>query len=216
MILERFVIRRFYGQLLSSLVVTWGVSLVMTQGALLLLDHIIRNVPTPLGNFVMGDFSYSYLPRSPYWRSVRVDRVGMGASKVYLASGCTARATMEDAEMARALGVDVRWMYTTDLRAWSHACRYRRRNAGSPPRQSLPSSARAYTGQAFITVVVGGSGRNLIPACFRARFRWHLSSTVFTSQFNILLRPCQHASVRACRHPLPAIGYLRLDRKAAH
>ena len=48
MVLERLVIRHFYKQLLSSLVVTWGLSLMISQGFLLIFGPTILNVPTPL------------------------------------------------------------------------------------------------------------------------------------------------------------------------
>src|SRR5690554_4006716 len=37
MILERLVIRRFYGNLLQSLVATWGISLLISQGMLVVM-----------------------------------------------------------------------------------------------------------------------------------------------------------------------------------
>ena len=60
MVLERLVIRRFYGQLLSSLVATWGLSLILSQGALLVFGQLIQSVPTPFGSFTVADLSYSY------------------------------------------------------------------------------------------------------------------------------------------------------------
>ena len=59
-ILERLIIRRFYGQLLSSLVVTWGLSLLLAQGFLIIIGPSIRSLPTPFGSFLVGGFSYSY------------------------------------------------------------------------------------------------------------------------------------------------------------
>ena len=59
-VLERLIIRRFYGQLLSSLVVTWGLSLLLGQGFLLVIGPSIRSLPTPFGSFSVGGFSYSY------------------------------------------------------------------------------------------------------------------------------------------------------------
>ena len=38
-ILERTVVRRFYGRELGALVVTWGISLILSQGSLLLSDR---------------------------------------------------------------------------------------------------------------------------------------------------------------------------------
>ena len=59
-VLERLIIRRFYGQLLSSLVVTWGLSLLLGQGFLLVIGPSIRSLPTPFGSFSVGGFTYSY------------------------------------------------------------------------------------------------------------------------------------------------------------
>src|ERR1700730_16725448 len=58
--IERLIIQRFYGKLLSSLVVTWGLSLVLSQGALLVFGQLIKSVPTPFGSFAVGDLSFSY------------------------------------------------------------------------------------------------------------------------------------------------------------
>ena len=40
-VLERPVVRRFYGRELGALVVTWGISLILSQGALM----VLRSVP---------------------------------------------------------------------------------------------------------------------------------------------------------------------------
>src|SRR5690606_39544169 len=53
-IIEQLVIRHFYNQLLSSLVVTWGLSLIISQGTLLLLGPSVMNMPTPFGSFKIG------------------------------------------------------------------------------------------------------------------------------------------------------------------
>ena len=57
-VLERLVIRFFYRQLLSSLVVTWGISLVLTEGFLLVFGPSILNVPTPFGSFGVGELTF--------------------------------------------------------------------------------------------------------------------------------------------------------------
>ena len=59
-LIERLIIQRFYGQLLSSLVVTWGLSLILSQGALLLFGQLIKTVPTPFASFTVGEFSFAY------------------------------------------------------------------------------------------------------------------------------------------------------------
>ena len=61
-ILERLVVRRFYGRELGALVVTWGISLMLAQGTLLLLGPFMPAIPIPGGNFAIGQYSFS-----DYW-----------------------------------------------------------------------------------------------------------------------------------------------------
>jgi branched-subunit amino acid ABC-type transport system permease component len=183
-ILERIVIRRFYGQLLSSLVVTWGVSLVMTQGALLLFGPIIRNVPTPLGNFVIGDYSYSFY-RIALLAVTCALIASVWALLRFTSFGFRARATMEDAEMARALGVDVRWMYTITFGLGAMLAGIAGGMLAATSTIS-PFFGQGFTGQAFITVVVGGAAE-IISGLLSSAISLAFVRTVFTSQFNILL-----------------------------
>jgi branched-subunit amino acid ABC-type transport system permease component len=183
-VLERIVIRRFYGQLLSSLVVTWGVSLIMTQGALLLFGPMVRNVPTPLGNFVVGDYSYSFY-RIALLVVTCVLIASVWALLAFTSFGFRARATMEDPEMARALGVDVRWMYmiTFGLGALLAGIAGGMLAATST---ISPFFGQNFTAQAFITVVVGGAAE-IISGLLSSAISLAFVRTVFTSQFNILL-----------------------------
>ena len=76
--LERTIVRRFYHRPIDSLVATWGISLIMTQGTLLLLGSGAPGVGTPFGSF------RSAVRRSPstgscWWR---------WPSRCWLASTC--------------------------------------------------------------------------------------------------------------------------------
>ena len=48
-VLERLIVRRFYGRELGALVVTWGISLLLAQGMLLLLGPFMPAIPIPGG-----------------------------------------------------------------------------------------------------------------------------------------------------------------------
>ncbi len=183
-VLERVVIRRFYGQLLSSLVVTWGVSLILTQGSLLLFGPLIQNVPTPLSNFVVGDLSFSYY-RIILLLVTCLLIFALWALLTFTSFGVRARATMESAEMARALGVDVRWMYMVTFGLGAMLAGI----AGGLLCVSgaiSPFFGQAFTGQAFITVVVGG-GADVVIGLLTSSFSLAFVRTIVTSQFNILL-----------------------------
>jgi branched-chain amino acid transport system permease protein len=58
-VLERLVIRRLYHRPLDSIVATWGVSLIATQGVLIFLGSTMQGVGTPLGSVTIGALSYS-------------------------------------------------------------------------------------------------------------------------------------------------------------
>ena len=110
MLLERLVIRHFYKQLLSSLVVTWGISLLLSQGFLLIFGPSILNVPTPFGNFPIGEQTFGI------YRLVLFGvAIGMVATVwaifAFTKFGTRARATMENPDMANALGVNTGNIY---------------------------------------------------------------------------------------------------------
>src|SRR6478735_2246648 len=48
-ILERAIVRRFYGRELGALVVTWGISLILSQGALAVFGPFLPAIPIPGG-----------------------------------------------------------------------------------------------------------------------------------------------------------------------
>ena len=64
-VLEATIVRRFYGRELGALVVTWGVSLVLSQGFLLLFGPFMPPIQIPEGNIALGQYSFSY-----YWISM--------------------------------------------------------------------------------------------------------------------------------------------------
>ena len=125
-VLERLIIRRFYGQLLSSLVVTWGLSLLLGQGFLLVIGPSIRSLPTPFGSFSVGGFSYSYYRL--FMLAVAFVLVGgVWALLKYTKFGVEARATMENPQMAHALGINVDKIYMLTFALGAALGRYRRK-----------------------------------------------------------------------------------------
>ena len=61
-LLERLVVRRFYGRELGALVVTWGISLLLSQGTFLVLGPFLPSIPIPGGAIDVGQYSLSV-----YW-----------------------------------------------------------------------------------------------------------------------------------------------------
>ena len=154
-ILELTIVRRFYGRELGALVVTWGISLILGQGTFLVFGPFMPAIKIPGGSYSYGSFSYSH-----YWLVL----IAISAALIfvlywiyrYTNYGLQARATMQNAEMARALGVPTSRIYTltfslgAGLAGLSGALL-------APTSTIAPFMGQQFVAPAFITVVVGGA-----------------------------------------------------------
>jgi branched-subunit amino acid ABC-type transport system permease component len=154
-ILERLVVRRFYGRELGALVVTWGISLILSQGSLLLFGPFMPSIQIPGGFLRAGHYSFSV-----YWLSlIAVCFVVIGALWwLYNRTnfGLQARATMQNAAMARALGVDTGRVYMLTFSLGAGLAGF----SGAllaPTTSIMPFMGQQFVAPAFITVVVGGA-----------------------------------------------------------
>ena len=154
-VLERLVVRRFYGRELGALVVTWGVSLILSQGTLLLLGPFMPSIQIPGGSVAVGQYSFS-----DYWLILIALTTAIVAVLWWVYNrthfGLQARATMQNAAMARALGVntDRVYMLTFGLGAGLAGLS----GALLAPTTSIaPFMGQQFVAPAFITVVVGGA-----------------------------------------------------------
>lgn len=154
-VLERLVVRRFYGRELGALVVTWGVSLILSQGTLLLLGPFMPSIQIPGGSVAVGQYSFS-----DYWLILIALTAAIVAVLWWVYNrthfGLQARATMQNAAMARALGVDTGRVYMltfglgAGLAGLSGALL-------APTTSIAPFMGQQFVAPAFITVVVGGA-----------------------------------------------------------
>ncbi len=149
-IFELLIIRRFYGEELGALVVTWGISLVLGQGTLLLFGPFMPSIKIPGG-------SYKY---SEYWLIL----IGVCILLIVLLwwvysftnYGLQAKATMQNPDMAKCLGVSTKKIYTITFSIGAGL-------AGlggallSPTMTIAPFMGQQFVAPAFITVVVGGA-----------------------------------------------------------
>lgn len=154
-VLERLIVRRFYGRELGALVVTWGVSLILSQGTLLLLGPFMTSIQIPGGSVAVGQYSFS-----DYWLVLIALTAAIVAALWWVYNrtrfGLQARATMQNAAMARALGVntDRVYMLTFGLGAGLAGVS----GALLAPTTSIaPFMGQQFVAPAFITVVVGGA-----------------------------------------------------------
>jgi branched-chain amino acid transport system permease protein len=161
-ILERLVVCRFYGRELGALVVTWGVSLIIGQGALLVFGPFMPPIAIPAGSFAIGIYSFSI-----YW----IILIAVSAFIILAlwwaynrtSFGLQARATMQNPAMARALGVNTDRVYMLTFALGSGL-------AGAsgallaPTTSIAPLMGQQFVAPAFITVVVGGAANVLAGA----------------------------------------------------
>jgi len=153
--LEVLVVKRFYGRELGALVVTWGISLILSQGFLILFGPFMPPIQIPEGNFAIGQFTFSY-----YWIGMFFIAVVLLIGLWWLYNrtdiGLQARATMQNPAMARSLGVDTGRIYLltfslgAGLAGLSGALL-------APTTSIMPFMGQQFVAPAFITVVVGGA-----------------------------------------------------------
>jgi len=154
-LLERHIVRRLYERLFDSIVATWAISIVATQGMLIVAGPSIEGIKTPWGSFEVGGLSFSVyrailplialvLLAALYWLFVRT-RFGVHS-----------RATIQDASMAKALGVDTRSIYSKTF-VLGAALAGLTGALYAPTMTAVPTMGTAFIVQSFVTVVVSGA-----------------------------------------------------------
>lgn len=110
LVLEKLVICRLYGRTEDSLLVTWGVSLILQQAARNIFGSANVGVEVPAymqGSLRIGDV---YLPYTRIWILV-IALLALLAVYVLMFRtrwGCNIRAVMQNRQMASSLGVNTR------------------------------------------------------------------------------------------------------------
>src|SRR5262249_29884673 len=142
-----------------ALVVTWGISLILGQGTLVIFGPFMQAINIPGGSLALGQFSFSV-----YWIALIVISVLLllGLWWVYTRTsfGLQARATMQNPAMARALGVNTDRMYMLTFALGAGLAGFS--GALMAPTDSIaPFMGQQFVAPAFITVVVGG-GANVL------------------------------------------------------
>jgi urea transport system permease protein len=154
-LLERTIVRRFYGRELGALVVTWGIGLTLSQGTLMVFGPFLPAIPIPGGSVGVGQYSFS-----TYWLTVialsGVLIFALWALYNRTGFGLQARAAMQNAAMAKALGVDTDRIYMLTFSLGAGLAGFS--GALFAPTVSIaPFMGQQFVAPAFITVVVGGA-----------------------------------------------------------
>lgn len=155
MIVERAVVRHLYHRPLDSIIATWGLSLIATQGVLIVLGSTMQGIGTPLGSIEVGERSYSAYRLVLMGAAVAL-LLGLYLLFYHTRFGVIARATIQRPQMARALGVDTRFIYglTFGLGA---ALAGLAGGLYAPTMTMVPTMGATFIVESFVTVVVGGA-----------------------------------------------------------
>lgn len=155
MLVEIVVIRHLYSRPLDTIVATWGISLIATQGTLILLGSSMQGVGTPFGSFQVGVYSYS-IYRLILFVAALVVLAALYALFNFTKFGVLARATIQVPHMAAALGVDTRIVYSLTF-GLGAALAGLAGGLYAPTMTLVPTMGATFIMEAFVTVVVGGA-----------------------------------------------------------
>ena len=154
-VVERLLIRRLYGRMVDTMLATWGLSLALIGGVNMAFGNSVGGFSAPFGSFALGRFHVSFYDlfliaaaltlSAAIWAVLRLTQAGL-----------IARGTMQNADMAAALGVAPDRVYAATFAAGSALAGL----AGgliAPVSGVVPTMGTAYIAKAFITVITGGT-----------------------------------------------------------
>jgi branched-subunit amino acid ABC-type transport system permease component len=153
--IERLIIRQLYGRMVETMLATWGLSLFVVGVLTMMFGDTTEGVPTPLPGITIGAYQ-----TSGYSLFVIVLTLAtmFGVNIILRSSrlGLLARGTMQNAEMAEALGTDTSRIYAVTF-AFGAALAGLAGGVLAPVSGVFPSIGGSYIGRAFITVIGGGA-----------------------------------------------------------
>ena len=156
MAVERLLIRWLYGRMIDTLLATWGLSLVLIGLVTSIFGaSTATTIAPPLGVIQIGDYTSS---------SYELLLIGIAAALCLVTNavlkgtrlGLVARGTMQNAEMAAALGLSTSRIYMLTFGVGAAVSGL----AGgllAPITGVLPTIGAVYVAKAFITVISGGA-----------------------------------------------------------
>jgi len=155
-IVERALIRFLYGRMVDTLLATWGLSLLIIGLVTTIFGaQTETTISPPLGAIRIGDYTSSAYELLLIVIAIVLSLGVYGVLRL-TKLGLVARATMQSAEMASALGVSTQRIYMVTFGLGAAVSGL----AGgllAPVTGVLPSIGATYIAKAFITVISGGA-----------------------------------------------------------
>ena len=154
-LVERLVIRFLYGRMVDTMLATWGLSLLLIGLVTTIFGNSRSGVSSPLGSISVGDYRVSLYTLFIVAVAVVV-AVGLWWLLTRTRFGLFARGTMQNADMAAALGISPPRIYAGTF-ATGAALAGLAGGVLAPVTGVVPTIGVAYVAKAFITVISGGA-----------------------------------------------------------
>lgn len=154
-IVERAIIRFLYGRMIDTMLATWGLSLFLVGLTTAIFGNTTVGISAPLGSFEIGTYRISTYTLFVIAVAIAV-LAGIFAVLRWTRLGLIARGTMQNANMAAALGVDPPKVYAVTFGIGAALTGL----AGAvlaPVSGVFPTIGVAYVAKSFITVIGGGA-----------------------------------------------------------
>jgi len=154
-IVERAIIRFLYGRMIDTMLATWGLSLFLVGLTTAIFGNTTVGISAPLGSFEIGTYRVSTYTLFVIAVAIAV-LAGIFAVLRWTRLGLIARGTMQNANMAAALGVDPPRVYAVTFGIGAALTGL----AGAvlaPVSGVFPTIGVAYVAKSFITVIGGGA-----------------------------------------------------------
>jgi branched-subunit amino acid ABC-type transport system permease component len=154
-IVERTIIRWLYGRMIDTMLATWGLSLFLVGLTTAVFGNTTVGLSAPLGSFEIGQYRTSAYTLFVIGVAIVV-LGGVLAVLRFTKLGLVARGTMQNANMAAALGVNPNRIYSITFGVGAALTGL----AGAvvaPVSGIFPTIGAAYVAKCFITVIGGGA-----------------------------------------------------------
>jgi branched-subunit amino acid ABC-type transport system permease component len=154
-VVERCVVRFLYGRMVDTMLATWGLSLLFIGLVTTVFGNTTAGISSPLGSMTIGSYSVSLYTTFIVAVAVAV-ALGIWVLLRKTRFGLIARGTMQNADMAAALGLSPPrvYMFTFGIGA---ALAGLAGGVLAPITGVVPTIGVAYVAKAFITVIGGGA-----------------------------------------------------------
>ena len=155
-VVERLVIRFLYGRMVDTLLATWGLSLLLIGLVTSVFgSQTATTISPPIGAIRIGEYSSSGYELLLIGIAIALC-LGVYALLRLTKLGLVARGTMQNADMAAALGVSTQRIYMITF-ALGAAVSGLAGGLLAPVTGVLPTIGASYIAKAFITVISGGA-----------------------------------------------------------